>query len=288
MGFWGSLLKGITGAIPVVGPLINAGLGVAGAVSGAKQGSKTSGLIDRLTDQAGKLDPYAAGMRERAGTGLDAARNFWLPIAQGSRTGMTSNLAPDIQRINEQFDANLQATKGERTGGGAAMTSALPYAKQSQIQSIFSSLRPQAADKMLDIGKTSGAMGGDAMQTLISALTGGVAGQQANRKMSYEEGAGLAPLFSELLKKLLDMGKDKDSGGSTYDTFTKGIFTPGGIGPGVNQWDLLKGIKGGGEPTSEASKATPTGIVASRAGEGEINPWVRWMLSQYPDLYRNM
>jgi hypothetical protein len=204
-----------------IAPFIGPALGVLGGLLGGRGGQSKqqksatdlmSGLVSDLRGKSEEYSPYAAGFLNTAKDAFPQALNFWAPLLSGSRTAATGVLAPDISRINDQFNQILQQTKGERTGAGASIYAAAPYEKQSQIQSLFSTLRPQAAQNVANIGSAAGGLGTSTLQAIISAMGQALGGShgmlnQANDayKQSQEGGKSffnsLTGLLGEIMKQ---------------------------------------------------------------------------------------
>ena len=212
MGAFGSFIR----------PLIGLGTSIFSMFNGAGAESETAARIKDATNKANTLQGPALSFIDASRGAFDTASNFWTPIAQGDRTKSTSVLAPDINRINEQFDANQQAAAGTRTGAGAATSAALPYAKQAQIQSLFSTLRPQAAKEVASIGGQEGQLGGSFMNTLLQALEQATNQNLKNRQLSFEQGqnigGGLLGSAGDLMSSIFGLKKNKSGaapGGGT-------------------------------------------------------------------------
>ncbi len=82
------------------------------------------------------------------------ATNFFNTILNGNRQNTTAMLQPDINRVREAQQANLQAasTLMPRGGGRSGTLFSLPFQANSQIQSLYNPLRSQAATGLAGIG----------------------------------------------------------------------------------------------------------------------------------------
>jgi len=226
--FGGGTVAGLTGS--QLGNLIGGGLGVGLGGFGGQSGQQRSatntlqGLIQQLSGTANQYGPLAQQFYGTANQALPQALNFWSPLLGGSRTAATSVLAPDINRINEQYDSILQGTMGSRTGAGASIYAAAPYEKQAQIQSLFSGIRPQAAQQVANIGGTAGNLGNSVLNNVLGALAQALGGgqgllRQANDAYTQSQSAG--SIFGNLIGNILD--ELDNSGSSTVPTSGPGV-----------------------------------------------------------------
>ena len=196
-------------ALPFVGPAFSAigGLFGGGESAGQKQASQMLGqLTNRLMGQADQYGPFAQRFLTNANQGLGSALNFWAPLLSGSRTAMSSVFAPDVNRINEQYQGILDATRGSRTGAGASIYAQAPYEKQAQIQSIFQAGRPQAAQAMQNLGGQFGTLGGNTLSSIFNALgqaIGGATEMGTRADTAYGQEATAGEQFGTALSDIM-------------------------------------------------------------------------------------
>ena len=204
-----SFLAPIAPALPFVGPAFSAiGSLFGGGQSGQQQ--QATELLRKLTGQlqgtAAEFSPFANKFLTQAGQGFGSAMNFWAPLLSGSRTAASSVLAPDISRVNEQFQGILDATRGARTGAGASIYAAAPYQQQAQIQSIYQGLRPQAAQAMGQLGGQMGQLGQGTLQTVLAALgqaLGGGQGLLGQANIGYGQSRAAGSVFGSALNEIM-------------------------------------------------------------------------------------
>ena len=206
--------------MPWIPAAVQAAISIYQAIKGAKEANKakkkeevgygyTTSALDQLQGMSGKYQPQVNKYLDQSNQGFTGALGFWGPLLSASKDSATSVLAPDINRISQQFDQILQATKGERTGAGASIYAAAPYAQQAQVQSLFSTLRPQAAKEMANIGSQTGQLGFQGLYAMLNALGQmqegglglmgkGMAGSQYQSGKMQELGKGVAPILDQL------------------------------------------------------------------------------------------
>jgi hypothetical protein len=184
---------------------ISAGLSIYSAIKGRKGSNEeqekamtgTDALISDLRNKNQEFSPATANFMRTSQDSFQPAINFWAPLLGGSRQAATETLAPEISRTNDQYNQILQNTQGERSGAGASIYAAAPYQRQGQIQSIYSGLRPKAAESMANIGSQTGQLGTQTLYAIISALGQALGGQglmanMANTKFGQQQQAGSA------------------------------------------------------------------------------------------------
>lgn len=199
----GSLLGGIFGgksnAIKGITPQETLGTNILG-----QQGQQQLGAGGMGLDWAKELATYGRGFMGnaqdeygKANTFLNSASNTLNPAADyygnilsGNRAAMMDAAAPEITTINNQANQARRslATLGPMGGGRAQALAQLPYQTAGQIGTLFQTLRPQAAQGLLNIGNA---------RANLAGITGNMAGQQG------QIGAGLG---TNTLTNLLNYG----------------------------------------------------------------------------------
>jgi len=162
---------------------IQAGTAIYGAIKGRKTGQQSDeakASMTNLSDYAkqfqqysGEIQPVAQSYLQQSQNAFDPATSFWSQLLKGG-AGATSVLAPDIARTNAQYDQALQTQQqlNPRGGPGSAFLAQQPYAKAAQIGGLYSSLRPQAATNLAQIGSQTGALGINSLYAMLNALQG--------------------------------------------------------------------------------------------------------------------
>lgn len=114
------------------------------------------------------------------GTGnTTAGTNFFNTLMNGNQNATTALLQPDINRIRGAQQGTLQAvsTLMPRGGGRSGTLFSLPFQANSQIQQLYNTLRPQAAQALASTGLQQTGQGANLFGIGNQAL--GV-GEQAN------------------------------------------------------------------------------------------------------------
>jgi len=245
--FLAPLIPFIPQIIQGVGTAIGIGQGIkggkkAGQSDAASQAMTGLGDISKQFQQySGQIQPTAQGYLDQSKSAFDSATNFWAPLLKGG-AGATSVLAPDIARTNAQYDQALQTQQqlNPRGGPGSAFLAQQPYAKAAQIGSLYSSLRPQAATAMSQIGGQTGALGVNSLYAMLNALQG------ATGASGTLLGADVSNRYANMQNTGQQMGIGSMIGGSLFDLL-KQIPGLGGSsgGGGINQSAGGHGATGG-------------------------------------------
>ena len=213
---------GIFAAIP---GLVQAGMGIYGAIKNrnvgkqsdlAKEGmTNLSDYANQFQQYSGEIQPTAQGYLNQSQAAFDPTISFWSQLLKGG-AGATSVLAPDIARTNAQYDQALQTQQqlNPRGGPGSAFLAQQPYAKAAQIGGLYSSLRPQAATSLAQIGGQTGALGINSLYAMLNALQGAtgttgtlLAGDVSNRYADMSRTGQQVGLGSMLGSSLFDLLK---------------------------------------------------------------------------------
>ena len=248
MPFLAPLIPFIPEIIQGAGTAIGAVQGIKGAKKAGQSEAASqaqSSLFDlskQFQTQAGAIQPTAQGYLDQSRSAFDSATNFWAPLLKGG-AGATSVLAPDIARTNAQYDQALQTQQqlNPRGGPGSAFLAQQPYAKAAQIGGMYSSLRPQAANAMSQIGGQTGALGVNSLYAMLNALQGatGASGTLLN--------ADVANRYANMSNTGQQLGIGQILGGSIFDLL-KQIPGLGGAGGGWKSGGSL-GIPSNPNPT---------------------------------------
>lgn len=240
--------------MPWIAPLVGVGASLLGnwlnSRQSAEQKQANQGLLSNMQQgqqTANTLQPYGTGFLNTAQQGIGSSMDYWSKLLSGNRGEMMSAMAPEVNRINAGYDQNKRSLLqfAPRGGGQAGMLASAPYKEQQDINSLFQTLRPQAAQQMGNLGLQAGGLGNQTFSNLLNALAGSSgaassilskgqtqqminnqAGQQWGN-MGYQLGSSLAPW----LTGSGNGGSNGGSGGSSMNLswpFMKGGGTGGG------------------------------------------------------------
>lgn len=242
--------------------LIPAGIAIGSSILGSKLAkSKPTPLESQAlgqTSQAGQLGiqtgqsllPESAALRQRGAGLLDTAAqtayptaNYWSTLLSGNRAGMTSLLAPELNRQAQGYQqaAQTSAALTPRGGPRADILADQPYQQQRDASTLFQTLRPQAASGLLDTSKTIAGYGGQYQQAgsnllneAMNSIFGGQGGRNAilneelnRRYMDRQAGASIGSTIFDILKKIdfSKIGQSDKGTGPTVSSSSAGIFS---------------------------------------------------------------
>lgn len=143
------------------------------------------------------------------GTGqVGQALSYWGPILSGNRAEMSAALAPEINTINSGYNQQRQQldTFAPRGGGRANLMQQLPFNQTRDISTLFSGLRPQAANAVAGIGENQQSTGSNMLAQAVQAVLQkmGLNVQQSGQAMAL--GGALAGPFATLGSNVLGAG----------------------------------------------------------------------------------
>lgn len=194
----------------------------------------------------GAGDLYGKGetFLNQASNALNPAADYYGSILSGNRASMMDAAAPEIQNINANYNqAQRQAGMFAPMGGGRAnLLAQLPLQRAGAVGTMFQTVRPQAAQGMINVGNARGNLAG---------ITGGMASSMGNI------GAGLS---TSTLANLLNFGQGGTQTGSALANF----------GLGQSQQQNQAGAQFGGG-ISNILGAIPWGNIFNRGGGSNPN-----------------
>lgn len=224
----GSKLSGGSGGVPGINNIMNT----------IGQNVKTGGQI------ATNLGPQAQNLLNQSTAAYSPALNYWSSLLGGNRQAATAAAAPDINRINEGYDAQTQAAGNlmPRGGGRSAFFTEAPFQRQRDITSTLQTARTSAAPNLLHAGEAIGNTASGLYGHLLSALTG-----NTNNLLNYD-----------LQSREQQYKKGKEIGGSIFDLL-KGIdFSKlGKQAPGAIPLPFPSPFPAGGGMPSDTWPGTP-------------------------------
>ena len=225
--------------MPQLLPLaIKGGIALGGSLLGSKVAGGTPKGDQQILDQQRQISQRALGMSNElfpqgtqlmqlAGRSFNPVVDYWSRILSGDRGAALSGLAPEINQLNEGYDASRRAASElmPRGGGRATLLQNLPYQQNRDVSSILQLARPQAAGQLLAAGQGISNAGSGLIQNSINALYGSTsAGRDIlnysaqKREADRALGTSLGKSLFELVKNIpINIGK---KGG--------GILTSGG------------------------------------------------------------
>lgn len=183
------------------------------------------GAIEQGIQQAQSLRPQAGSFYGQAGAALQPATDYWSRILAGGPE-MTAALSPEISRINAGYQqAGKVASQFAPSGGGrAAVMGELPFRRAADTSTLFSQVRPAAAQNLATTGTNLFGLGNQ----LNSIIQGGFG----------NAGAGAGQTGSSLLNYGLGQNQQQFQQGQAIGTglaqllFGSGLFGGGGGGGG--------------------------------------------------------
>ncbi len=136
-------------------------------VSGA--GNDLTAYQRSLTNNTGVA---GQGLLQQGTDQVKQALGYWGPILSGNRAEMTAALAPEINTINSGYDQQKSQLDqfAPRGGGRANLMQQLPFQQTRDISTLFSNLRPQAAQQVAGIGESQQGLGSNLLQSALQAI----------------------------------------------------------------------------------------------------------------------
>ena len=137
-----------------------------------------------------------------AGRAYNPVMDYWSRLLSGNRGAAMSALSPEIARMGDQNTAEMRAASElmPRTGGRATMMQSMPFQQMRGVQSLFQSMRPQAANQLGTLGGTLQANATNALNASTNAgrsiMDEELARQKASREAGGAFGGGLFDVLS--------------------------------------------------------------------------------------------
>lgn len=121
----------------------------------------TGTILPAAMERSGQAFGQGQNMLNLGGGNTTAGTSFFNTLLNGNRQQATAALQPDIDRIREAQQGTLQAvsTLMPRGGGRSGTLFQLPFQGNSQIQSLFNSIRPAAANTLTQAGLAQSGQG---------------------------------------------------------------------------------------------------------------------------------
>lgn len=248
---------------PFAPALIKGGIGLGASLLGSKLGGKLTApssteksIMDAQLDQMRRSQQLSAeafpiGL-EGSRTGLDAARaametsrsalgrsfnpvmDYWSRLLSGNRASMTSALAPELNQMADQYQAARASAAAltPRGGGRASILAQLPFQQARDASTLMQTIRPQAAQGLLQAGQGALQAGQGIAQG--GQLAGGIGSNLVSNAVQSLYGAtaaGRSILDAETERRNRQQSAGAGIGGFLYDTL-KGIDFGGMFGGG--------------------------------------------------------
>jgi len=137
-----------------------------------------------------------------AGRAYNPVMDYWSRLLSGNRGAAMSALSPEIARMGDQNTAEMRAASElmPRTGGRATMMQSMPFQQMRGVQSLFQSMRPQAANQLGTLGGTLQANATNALNASTNAgrsiMDEELVRQKASREAGGAFGGGLFDVLS--------------------------------------------------------------------------------------------
>lgn len=194
--------------------IIGGGAAVGSTVLGAKLAkSKPSPLEQQTLEQTQQAQQRGSELSRNlfdlGQPSTQAPMNYWASLLRGNRSGMTSALAPEVQRIGEGYKTAAQTSAALQPRGGPTPTflAEAPYQQQRDVSTLFQQARPQAAEQLASSGS-------NLIANAINALYGTTA-------------AGRDILGFEQRRREQERAAGKDIGSGIYELFYPSKGQPG-------------------------------------------------------------
>lgn len=193
---------------PLAQPLAKWGIGMAAGGLGSKlfggtpQASQSA--INTLSQgmQAGyNTSNMLSGL---AGKSFNPVVDYWSRILSGNRGAAMSALSPEITRMGDQNAAEMRTASElmPRTGGRATLMQQMPFQNTRNIQSLFQTLRPQAAGQLGQLGGTLMSNATNALNASTNAGRSIMDYQAEKSKADRALGQGMGSGLFDLLKNV--------------------------------------------------------------------------------------
>jgi hypothetical protein len=151
------------------------------------------------------------GLINQAGSELNAPANYYSSILQGG-SAADAALAPDINRTRAAADQTRGAeeTLAPRGGGRGSSLFTTPSNTNQQVQSIFNTARPMAAEGATKVAGVTGGLGTSALGTGANYLGQGVSAADSGFKAGTQQyqqqqqsGAGIGQMAGGIAQALM-------------------------------------------------------------------------------------
>jgi hypothetical protein len=212
------------GAGAALGPWGAAGGALVGGLSGLFGGGRSEEEKLALEQQKAQIERSNQFWKQAQGQ-MGMAQNYFAPIAGGSRQAALESMAPQIQGATQRMDAGRQSLFNLASRSGGAAQQIDPYAKASVATGMLQQARPQAAQSMMDIGKTTG---GWAAQNQAGVANTLFDQGRFRDEQSQKQGAAFYDSLEKFLKQGQDAGWFKNIPGMSKGKSGTGLATPVG------------------------------------------------------------
>lgn len=144
---------------------------------------------------------------------LQPAADYYSTILHGG-SGADSALAPDVNRTRMAADQSRDAvsTLAPRGGGRGSVLFNSPMQENSQVQSIFNTARPQAAQGLTNVGAIEGGLGDSTLGTGTGYLSAGDTAANSGfnagttqYKQQQESGSAFGSAFGGIAQALIPL-----------------------------------------------------------------------------------
>jgi hypothetical protein len=166
-------LGGGTGAGVSWGPLLAAGLGAAGGLVGSNAGAGVLSGVQGVQQQAQLLGKQGQGLVGLGSEALSPAIAYFRQLLSGNPADLLAATAPERGRVLDQYDSARQAIANFSPRGGG-VTSALNESRvkeASDLSTLTSNVRPQAAQALGSLGQSTTQTGLSAEEASVQALS---------------------------------------------------------------------------------------------------------------------
>jgi hypothetical protein len=182
------------------------------ALSGMEMASGQAPLsLDMINRSGGLAGQYGEDFLGKSSAAFQPAMDYWSKLLSGEGGAAASALAPEIRRIGAGYDQTKRnLSQFAPSGGGRSATlGELPFQRNADINNLFSSLRPVAAQNMANIGSQTGQLGSGLTQFLGSMGTN-LFNNFSNIAAGLGQSAGQfgTSLGSNLFSNLLNAGNN--------------------------------------------------------------------------------
>jgi hypothetical protein len=241
----------VTPFIPaIIGGISSIGASaLANKATGVNPGGVTTPLTQGMNlgiTNAQQLMPQGTGLMTNAAQAMNPVLNYYGSLLSGDRGAMTQLLAPQINQLNQAYQAQLGAQNQlmPRGGGRAGMLGQMPFMQTQNLLNLFQNVRSGAAQGM---GQAAGQLG-----QLGANLIGG-----ANQALGAATSAGRDLLYYQIQQQAANRGLGSSIGGIAQQI--AGGLLGGGGNPmgGINVGSVLSSMPLPGIPGSGMALPNP-------------------------------
>lgn len=192
-----------------------------------------------------RLSPYGFDALDEGNRLTKDATDFWERVMKGDRQTLEEMFGSELASIGAGYDQTVRqgAELNPRSGGGAAMLASLPFAKMQDQNSLLTSFRREAPDKLGMYGAGLSSLGLSALGMSGSNAMGLLRYGQDERRNAwdrdYQEGRSLGGFLGAIPWDKIDWRSWFSRGGDTTPSGIVGLGDTSGWGSGATTTGYL-------------------------------------------------